>query len=205
MNDLKQGKLTQEVQQFREHHYKVLQASEKYKFKWGKQGDFQILSENEVKASKNAKGDPFDSYEVEITIDNKSISSGLLEDSSVRPIKVQRGVFPKHKIEDNTETVLVRNIDGKNKLIEFYIPNNQYQDKGVLREVESLKRNPGVTDSVNIANMNFTTPGGDMLQFEYKMLAFDKVVEYNGNYIVKMFAECITDGRWAAEKYMLNE
>ena len=33
--------------------------------------------------------------------------------------------------------------------------------------------------------------------------AFDKVVEHNNNYIVKMFAECITDGRWAAEKYMI--
>jgi hypothetical protein len=36
------------------------------------------------------------------------------------------------------------------------------------------------------------------------MLAFDKVVEHNGNYIVKMFAECIVDGRWAGEKYMLD-
>ena len=35
------------------------------------------------------------------------------------------------------------------------------------------------------------------------MLAFDKVVEHNNNYIVKMFAECITDGRWAAERYMV--
>jgi hypothetical protein len=31
------------------------------------------------------------------------------------------------------------------------------------------------------------------------MLAFDKCVEYNGNHIVKMFAECTSDGRWAAE------
>jgi hypothetical protein len=37
------------------------------------------------------------------------------------------------------------------------------------------------------------------------MLAFDKIVEYNNNYIIKMFAEVIEDGRWVGEKYMLND
>jgi hypothetical protein len=205
MADLKAGKLTEAVKEFRAKHYLLLKESEKFKAKWGKDGDFQLLSEEEIKRNKNAKGDPFDSYVVEVTVDNSVISGGLLtENSSTRPIKVRRGVFPRHRIEEYADNVLIRDIDGKNKLIEFYIPNNQYQDKYVLREVQHLQKNPTVTDFVNITNMSFTTPGGDMLQFEYKMLAFDKVVEHNGNYIVKMFAECLVDGRWAGEKYMLD-
>lgn len=203
MADLKAGKLTEAVKEFRAKHYMVLQEAEKYKAKWGKDGDFQLVKEEELSSYKNAKGDPFDDYVVEVTIDNSAKSKGLLNEGTVRPIKVKRGVFPRHKIEDYCDNVLVRDIDGKNKLIEFYIPNNQYQDKYVLREVHHLQKNPKVTDFVNITNMSFTTPGGDMLQFEYKMLAFDKVVEHNGNYVVKMFAECILDGRWAADKYML--
>jgi hypothetical protein len=205
MQDLKEGRVTQRVKEFRAKHYLILKESEKYKLKWGKDGDFELLTEEEVKASKNAKGDPFDNYPVEITVDNKAISKGIFEESKVRPIKVRRGVFPRHRIEEHCETVLIRDIDGKNKLIEFYIPNGQYANRSILKEVEYLKNNPRVNDFVNITNLSFTTPGGDMLQFEYKMLAFDKVVEYNGNYIVKMFAECTTDGRWAAEKYMLND
>lgn len=205
MNDLKEGRVTQRVKEFRAKHYMVLKEAEKFKAKWGKDGDFQLLSEAEVKARKNAKGDPYDNYEVEITIDNSQLATGLLETTTVRPIKVRRGVFPKNRIEEHSDTVLIRDIDGKNKLIEFYIPNNQYQDQSVLKEVKYLKGNPQVNDFVNITNLNFTTPGGEMLQFEYKMLAFDKVVEHNGCYVVKMFAECITDGRWAAEKYMLND
>jgi hypothetical protein len=51
--------------------------------------------------------------------------------------------------------------------------------------------------------MSFTTQDSDLLVFEYKMLAFDRVVEYNGSYIVKMFAEVTTDGRWMGEKYQI--
>lgn len=204
MADLKAGKLTEAVKEFRAKHYLVLKEAEKYKVKWGRDGDFQLMTEEEIKSSKNAKGDPFDNYEVEVTIDNKAIHSGMFTENTVRPIKVRRGVFPKHKIEEYSDTVLVRDIDGKNKLIEFYIPNNERQNRFIINEVEHLKKNPQVSDFVNITNMNFTTPGGDMLQFEYRMLAFDKVVEYNGNYIVKMFAECTLDGRWAGQKFMLD-
>jgi len=205
MADLKAGKLTEAVKEFRAKHYLLLKEAEKFKVRWGKDGDFELLSEDEIKRNKNAKGDPFDSYVVEVTVDNREIQGGLLtEGKSSRPIKVRRGVFPRHRIEEYSDNVLIRDIDGKNKLIEFYIPNNQYQDKYVLREVQHLQKNPQVSDFVNITNMSFTTPGGDMMEFEYKMLAFDKVVEYNGNYIVKMFAECTLDGRWAGEKYMLD-
>jgi hypothetical protein len=62
-----------------------------------------------------------------------------------------------------------------------------------------IRMNPKVTDLVNFTKMTFTTQDAEMLVFEYKMLAFDKCVEYNGNHIVKMFAECTSDGRWAAE------
>lgn len=203
--DLVNGQLTTRVQEFRKQHYMLLRESEKYNFKWGKDGDFELLTESEVKARRNGKGDPYDSYDVEVTVDNKSISSGILESSTVRPIKIQRGVFPKYRIEEYTDTVLIRDIDGKNKLVEFYIPKNQYQDQTLLKEIELLKTNPKVNDFVNITNLNFTTPGGAGMRFSYKFLALSKVVEYNGNYIVKMFAEQTEDPRWIGEDFMLTD
>ena len=41
-----------------------------------------------------------------------------------------------------------------------------------------------------------------MLVFEYRTIAFDKVVEHNNNYIVKMFAQVTKNGEWLASKYM---
>jgi hypothetical protein len=205
MRDLKEGRLTQQVKQFRKHHYEVLQASEKYKAKWGKDGDFKMLTEEEIVSNRTAQGDPYDNYKVEVTIDNVAISKSLLEfeeKDMVRPIKVNRNVPSQCKIEESATKLHVRDIDGTRKLLDFYIDDSPENRRAVL-EARGLMSNPGITDFNNITNVNFTTPGGNMMMFEYKVLAFDKVVEYNGSFIVKMFAECTKNGEWAAEKYMI--
>lgn len=204
MSDLKEGRMTQQVQEFRKHHYQVLQASEKFKGRWGRDGDFKMLTEQEISQNKVTEGDPYDTYKVEVTIDNSSRPGGLLTEETIQPIKVRRGVFPDCKIEEHSHQVHVRDIDGSRKLIDFYIEDIPKNRRAVL-EARDLMNSPGIRDFNNITNMNFTTPGGDMLMFEYKMLAFDKVVQYNGNYIVKMFAEVTKNGEWAAEKFMLTD
>lgn len=193
MQDLKEGRLTQQVKEFRKKHYQILKESAKFKFK-----DGQLMTEHEVRQSRIAQGDPYDSYPVEVVFDNKAMGVSLFEMTEVRPMKIQRGVIPRNKIENHTSVVHIRNIDGKNKLIDFYIPKTN-QNESIIRDLEILKRNPKVSDVVNFTKMNFTTQDSEMLTFEYRMLAFDKVVDYNNNFIVKMFAECTTDGRWAAE------
>jgi hypothetical protein len=197
MQDLKEGRLTQQVKEFRKKHYEILRESSKYKFK-----DGQLMTEQEVRQSKVAQGDPYDTYQVEVVFDNRAMGKSLFEEGVVRPLKVQRGVVPRNKIENYVSNVHVRLIEGNNKLIDFYIPKNS-ESEPILREIEHLKRNPKVSDVINFTKMSFTTQDTEMLVFEYKMLAFDKVVEHNNNYIIKMFAECTTDGRWAAEKYMI--
>lgn len=204
MKDLKEGRLTQEVEQFRKHHYQVLQASEKYKLKWGKDGDFKMMTEEEVRQSKVAQGDPYDTYKVEISIDNIPQSAGLLSEDVVRPIKVNRSIHSGIKLEDVSHMVNVRDIDGRNKLIEFYIADLQENRRAVL-EARNLMANPGITEFNNITNFSFVAGGHSLLQYEYRVLAFDKVVNYNGSYIVKMFAECTNNGTWLAERFMMND
>ena len=209
MQDLKEGKLTQQVQEFRKHHYQVLQASEKFKVKWGKDGDFKLLTEEEVISSRISKGDPYDNYQVEVCINNKSIAKSMFEYNTndvVRPIKVIRNVDSKCKIEEVATELLVRGINGNTKLLEFYIKQDENpENRMAMILAEQLMNQPGITDFNNISNVSFTTPGGNAMMFSYKVLAFDKVINYNGNYIVKMFAECTNNGTWVAEKYMMND
>ena len=155
------------------------------------------MSEQEVRQSKVTQGDPHDSYQVEIVFDNKSLGKSLFEEGEVRPMKLQRGVVPRHKLENYTSTVHIRDIDGKNKLIDFYVPVKP-GNESIIKEIEQIRVNPRVTDLVNFTKISFTTQDSDMLVFEYRTLAFDKIVEYNGNYIVKMFAEVTKNGDWAA-------
>jgi hypothetical protein len=205
MRDLKEGNVTQQVKEFRKHHYQVLQAAEKFKTKWGKDGDFKMLTEEEIVSNRVAQGDPYDNYKVEVSIDNVAISKSLLEyeeKDMVRPIKVRRNVNSQCRIEESSTKLHVRDIDGTRKLLDFYIDDTPENRRAVL-EARGLMTSPGISDFNNITNVSFTTPGGNMMVFEYKVLAFDKVVEYNGSYIVKMFAECTKNGEWAAEKYMI--
>lgn len=197
MDDLKQGRLTQQVKEFRKQHYQILRESSKYKFKNG-----ELLSESEIKSMKITQGDPFDSYPVEVVFNNKMIDKSLFEDGGVRPLKIQRGVVPRHKIENYVSNLHVRSVDGNNKLLDFYIPKTS-ENQLVMSELEYLKNAKKISDLVNFTKAKFTTQDSEMLVFEYRMLAFDRVVEYNNNYIVKMFAECTVDGRWAAEKFMV--
>jgi hypothetical protein len=69
--------------------------------------------------------------------------------------------------------------------------------------LEYLKRSNKLNDLVNITECYFTTQDAEMLKFSYKVLAFDKVVEHNNNYIVKLFAEVVEDGRWLGEPFMV--
>ena len=193
MQDLKEGRVTQQVKEFRKKHYEILRESAKYKYK-----DGQLLSETEVRQMKVTQGDPFDNYPVEVVFDNKAVGTSLFEEGVVRPMKIQRGVVPKFKLENYVSALHVRTVDGANKLLDFYIPKKA-ENTSIIREIEMIKNNPKVTDLVNFTKTKFTTQDAEMLTFEYRMIAFDKVVEHNNNYIVKMFAECVTDGRWSAE------
>jgi len=206
MRDLKNGTLSEEVKQFRKHHYQVLQASEKYKIKWGKDGDFKVLTEGEVASNRIIKGDPYDNYVTEVAVENKSQMGSLLSEEVVYPVKVQRTVQTNCKIEEVSERVHVRDIDGVRKLIEFYVTiNEKPENRMAMLLSEQLMRHPGITDFNNITNISFTTTGGNAMGFSYKMLAFDKVVEYNGSYIIKMFAEVIKNGEWIGERYMITD
>jgi len=197
MQDLKNGNLTREVKQFRKKYYEILRESAKYKFKNG-----ELLSEEEARKMKLTQGDPYDNYPVEIVFDNKSLGMGLVESKEVRPLKIVRGVVPRHRLESYTAILHVRDINGQHKLLDFYVPKN-LENHLILNELETLKVTKKLTEMVNFLETSFTTQDSEMLRFSYKILAFDKVVEHNNNYIVKMFAEVVEDGRWIAQKFMV--
>jgi hypothetical protein len=79
MNDLKRGNLTQQVKEFRSQHYKILREAEKYAT--NAYGNVEVLSEEQIKARMRGIGDPYDKYPIEVSVENKTISAGLLSPS----------------------------------------------------------------------------------------------------------------------------
>lgn len=125
------------------------------------------------------------------------------------PIKVDREDIPKFYIEKYTKKLNVRVIDETHRLVEFYISKypSEYNRNTYLL-VSELKRamvNPRSTNILYINNIGFvsykTIGVNDFRVFEYKVIEFDKVVEFDGYFVIKFKCEVITNGEYLLEKY----
>ena len=125
------------------------------------------------------------------------------------PIKIDREDIPKFYIEKFTKKLNVRIIDETHRLLEFYISKypSEYDRKTYLL-VSELKRamvNPRATNILYIDNIGFvsyrTIGVNDFRVFEYKVIEFDKVVEFDGYFVIKFKCEVTTNGEYLLEKY----
>lgn len=125
------------------------------------------------------------------------------------PIKVDREDTPKFYIEKFTKKLNVRIIDETHRLLEFYISKypSEYDRKTYLL-VSELKRamaNPRATNILHIDNIGFvsyrTIGVNDFRVFEYKVVEFDKIVEFDGYFVIKFKCEVTTNGEYLLEKY----
>lgn len=130
-----------------------------------------------------------------------------------RVITCVRDFRPKFKIEDFTKKMNVRNISETEKLLEFYVSKyaDEYNRKSslFLSEIKKAINNPRICDFLDILSVTFvsynTTGVKDMLEFEYKITKFDKLVEFDGYYVIKFKSEVIKNGDSLIEKYRKEE
>lgn len=132
---------------------------------------------------------------------------------SEKPLKVIRNITPKFNIEDYTKKIIVRDIDDKNKLLELYV--SKYEDpykktsRLFLKELNKTKNNHLSTSLLEIIGINFITYKtigcDDFKYFEYDNLVFDKIIEFDGNYVIKFKANVKTNGVNIFEKYTEKE
>lgn len=125
------------------------------------------------------------------------------------PIKIDREDIPKFYIEKYTKKLNVRIIDDTNRLLEFYISKypNEYDRKTYLlcSELKKAMANPRATNILHIDNIGFVTYKtigvNDFRVFEYKVKEFDKIVEFDGYYVIKFKCEVTTNGEYLLEKF----
>lgn len=251
-DDLKQGKISQEVKDLRWRMYKILEASANVSAKVVgdlESGEYTVetyISEDTNIILNKVKLDTTDDYKLEMIVDGEAIIKGREEALNVAvvdttlateviidadgnerktlgvisnednehhdieyPIKVDREDIPKFKIENYTKKLNVRIIDETHRLLEFYISKypNEYNRNSYLL-VSELKRaivNPKSTNILYINNIGFvsykTVGVNDFRVFEYKVVEFDKVIEFDGYFVVKFKCEVTTNGEYLLEKF----
>jgi hypothetical protein len=232
--DLSQGKLTQQVVETRARYYKVLQESEKYRYrlkmdnKWGElteeeyekcdvevpeNTEFNTQTTNDKddsyyydssigvinkidvdKARKNIVVDSIDSYEIEMSINNDE----YYDENEVREHKIliERDFRPRFQIENFSKKLNVRKIDGKSKLLEFYIskyPNvDDKKTTLLLKEIERAIVNPRSSEMLEFKTVGFISykdnAVSNYLEFQYEIKSFDKIISHEGHYVIKFIA-----------------
>jgi hypothetical protein len=116
-------------------------------------------------------------------------------------------------IENFTKKLNVRHINNDEKLLEFYV--SKYPDKEIkttslfINQIKKAIENPISVNFLNIDKVNFVTYKClgvvDFLHFEYDNLLFDKIIEFNGYYIIKYKAKLVINGEPILQKYKSEE
>jgi len=131
------------------------------------------------------------------------------------PVNISRTYTPNFLIENFTKKINVRKINDTERLLEFYV--NKYPDeynknnsKSFIKEIEKvIKSGPHNFSFLEFDEVEFVTNKTigvpDFLHYSYKILNFNKIIEFNGNYVIKLNAEILINGEDILNKYIEKE
>tara|TARA_R100000900_G_scaffold72388_2_gene57081 strand:- start:8705 stop:9664 length:960 start_codon:yes stop_codon:yes gene_type:complete len=128
---------------------------------------------------------------------------------SNRLIDVAREFIPKFEIEKYTTKLNIRDISDSEKLLEFYVSRypDEYNRKSRLfiSELKRAIKNPRSSDMLDIKTVGFvsykTVGSKDFHYYEYNIKSFDKIIEFDGNYVIKFKCNVTVNGEYLLEKY----
>lgn len=130
-----------------------------------------------------------------------------------KPLTIERSIIPKFDIEKYTTKLNVRTIDEKNKLLEFYVSKYPHEysktSKLFINEVKKAIKNPLISNMLEIKTVSFITSntlGADnFMLYKYEIVKFDKIIEFNGYYVIKFLAKTLINGEDVLEKHRETE
>lgn len=126
----------------------------------------------------------------------------------VRPVIVERDIRPKFEIEKYSKKVVIRKFSEEQKMIEFHLSKYPDEfDRKTRLIVSTLKKgltNPRIP-SLEISTVGFITNktmgAKDFLLYKYKVDKVDKIIEFDGHYVVKFLAHPVINGESILEDF----
>ena len=120
-----------------------------------------------------------------------------------KPIKVKRDFFPRFFIENFTKKLNIRNINGEERLLEFYVskypeelkPNSRLFINQIKKAIDFGLSGINMFEINEVEFITHNTLGSsDFLLYSYEVLKVDKIIEFDGNYVIKFKAKIINNG-----------
>lgn len=142
---------------------------------------------------------------LDINEDNTEIDFNVMNNQNETefPIEIERDDITALELEKYSSKMIVRDMEEEDKyLLEFYVPmyEDEYNKKSkfILSEIKKLINKPRFSNLTNIKKVKFVSNKSigvkDNLFFEYDILSFDKIVEFNGFYVIKFKSKAIFNG-----------
>lgn len=126
-----------------------------------------------------------------------------------KPITIEREFTPRFNLEKYTKKLNIRKIDDNNRLLEFYV--SVYPDpydrssRLFLSEIKKIIVNPDLSNTFEMKSVDFisykTLGTNDFLEYKYSDIIYDKIVEFNGFYVIKFKCKVIVNGRDIFEEH----
>lgn len=128
------------------------------------------------------------------------------------PLKIVRPYIPKFKLENYTKKMNVRKINEQQRLLEFYV--SKYPDEYnrtsrlFISEIKKIINGESTT-TIEISSVNFisykTIGSDDFLMYDYTNVMFDKIIEFDGYYVIKFISDVSMNGVDILEKHRVSE
>ena len=222
LNDLLRGEVTQEVRELRHEMYYAERESHKYKYAGnGTAVKKNTLYSSEVKELENSEDlkiilFQYNKEDTEGLSDNLLNTDGKLTDSSIFTkghreftLKLGRNFIPRFRIEEFTDKFVVKAADETHVIIDLYVTKYESQfnrrHKPFLNEMERIYQGDKLSEVVSFDTLSFVTfkayGADDLIEYHYKNVTFENIVEYKGYYVVKFLAEVSEDTTDIVEEF----
>lgn len=217
---LLRGELTQEVIDLRYRTYAVAKESKHYNF-----FSPTLAKKKKPGNQENVHIENKDKREI-VTIQENRIDIETVTDSLLRigsdgkfvkkqneyniAILRRNGVTPRFRIEDFLKKIVVKKGDDEwTAILDLYV-SKYFDDKNVkskpfVRELERIIDNGIRSDMFDISSISFETYNAwgldDMLRFEFGEPQLMLIMEYDGDYVIRMQASIIDGGTDMTEEF----
>lgn len=137
----------------------------------------------------------------------------LITNKTKKPIQILSETSRKFELEKFANKLNIRGISDTEKLLEFYVsvyPDvNNRTSRLFISDLKKAIINPRQSSILDIDTVDFitykSTGVNDFLQFKYVITSFDKIIEFNGNYVIKFKGKVIVDGLNILDIYIQEE
>ena len=206
---------------FKKNHNKglnkiMLDTFDNYKLEMVIGNDAIVTSGNEMMDSKHLEllDSPTLNYNEEGEIESATHGeiageSYYFTNKPEKPIKIYSRNSRRFFLENYTKKMMVRHISEDEKLLEFYVSSypDEYNrtSRLIISEIKKIIQGQRNSDLIEFENVDFITYKchgvQDFRYYKFGNIKFDKIVEFNGNYVVKFKAKTQINGDDILSKY----